>query len=552
MKTNMRHFIRKFRNPYEDKVNVPLIKRQLEKPLHQCVLDVFRSLEVTDKVKLIDYRHITDESKIEASKFVISRKKNKNKNSKKEPLKRLLIQYDRFTVLVMLFKLINKGQVKYKTVEIMLPKPDANGNYTLKGKRYFLLYQLVNNSTYVTKNCIVLKGLMPLCISRRVTTLTDTNENDYKVPSYYILNFKKIFNPLLFCCCKLGFRGALEYYGVAPIFNLCKPNAPETEDKLYFNINNNFKLSVVKQMFENHQYVTSVTCMIKELLTERNVTPNFERISDCDYWLEELGFMYVKENCHEVGVGTIIFFERLIDEGNKDMLKMYNINKKNVYSVTRTIIQNFTEFKKKDNNDLSNRRLRLNEYIAADLSKRFGQTVNRILGKGNKLKMETLEGAFKIRPDIIFSLLNRSPIKSYDDRINDSDFFSCLRYTIKGPNSIGNNKKKEQNIKDTDRSVHPSFVGKIDLDVCSSSSPGMGGVMTPFVETHGLYFSDEMEPQDRAFEAIKDVERYGNDKFDVNINMGETYEEYIERLEFIDKTVTKTHDNLFDYIDISD
>jgi hypothetical protein len=80
----------------------------------------------------------------------------------------------------------------------------------------------------------------------------------------------------------------------------------------------------------------------------------------------------------------------------------------------------------------------------------------------------------------------------------------------------------------------------------------MGGVMTPFVETHGLYFSDEMEPQDRAFEAIKDVERYGNDKFDVNINMGETYEEYIERLEFIDKTVTKTHDNLFDYIDISD
>ena len=549
----MKKFLRKFKNEYADKINVPLIKRQLEKPLHLCVIDVFKSLEATDKIKLLSYRHHTDEAKIDPSKYITTRRKNKNKTSKKDSKKKLLIKYDRFTVLEMVFKLSVKGEVRYKTVEILLPKPDESGNYTLKGKKYFLLYQLVNNSTYVTKNCIVLKGLMPLCISRKIAYIEDTKGEQFKVPSYYILNFKKVFTPLLFFCCKAGLFNTLEFYGVAPIFEFHKPNVSELHDRRYFFINNNMKVSVDKSMFDKHQYVQSVTCMIKELLTERNNTPRIEDLGDYEYWTEELGFMYVKENCLDVGLNTLIFFERLLDEGNKDMLKMYDINRKDVYSVTRTIIQNFTEFKKKDNNDLFNKRLRLNEYIASILSIRLGKSINRILSKGNKLKIESLEGVFKFKPEIIFNLLNKSPIKSYDDRINDMDFFSCLKYTIKGPNSIGNSKKKkESNVKDSDRSIHHSFVGNIDLDVCSSSSPGMGGLMTPYVKTHGLYFSGELEPQDSSFEAIKDVERCSKDKFDVNIDMGETYDEYIERLEWIDKMNARCKGGHGDEIYISD
>jgi len=54
------------------------------------------------------------------------------------------------------------------------------------------------------------------------------------------------------------------------------------------------------------------------------------------------------------------------------------------------------------------------------------------------------------------------------DKINDMDFFSKLRYTIKGPNSLGG--KNDNRISKKYRDIHPSYIGKLDINVCGNST----------------------------------------------------------------------------------
>ena len=45
-------------------------------------------------------------------------------------------------------------------------------------------------------------------------------------------------------------------------------------------------------------------------------------------------------------------------------------------------------------------------------------------------------------------------------RVNDLDAFSALRYSVRGPNSLGS--RSDRNISIKYRSCHPSYLGKID------------------------------------------------------------------------------------------
>lgn len=55
----------------------------------------------------------------------------------------------------------------------------------------------------------------------------------------------------------------------------------------------------------------------------------------------------------------------------------------------------------------------------------------------------------------------------FDDKVNDMDFFAKLRLTFKGPNSLGGN--NENNIAAKYRGIDPSYIGKIDINVCGTS-----------------------------------------------------------------------------------
>jgi len=75
----------------------------------------------------------------------------------------------------------------------------------------------------------------------------------------------------------------------------------------------------------------------------------------------------------EKGLNTLKFIERMLDETTKDILKINDSNKKSIYSILRWMVQNYNELRKKDNMDLTNKRLRCNEYIVSLLTKAFNE-----------------------------------------------------------------------------------------------------------------------------------------------------------------------------------
>ena len=76
------------------------------------------------------------------------------------------------------------------------------------------------------------------------------------------------------------------------------------------------------------------------------------------------------------------------------------------------------------------------------------------------------------------------------------------------------------------RGLHPSMIGRIDLNVVGTSDPGTGGVLTPFCETHGLYFSDKVEPEDGKFMIEKENAQFDAENGALTIDCFNTFEEY--------------------------
>lgn len=329
----MKKFLKHYKNPNADRINKKLIKREYDKDLVYYVVNVFKSLETTGMIKFLDYKVEMDESKIDFSKYVTSRKKKKKKDAN---LKFHYIKTNRVFEITMRFKIEVNGEFEYVTKSILLPKKDKNNYLMLKGKKYFLLYQLVDSSTYVVKDGIVFKSLMPSKINFKVNKVTDMRGDEYKFNSFYMKVFKRNISVLLFYFSKLGFHSTLEYFMVDRIIDIIPIEMVDldSEEFIYFPANRHLVLRCNREFFTKFDYVKAMTVMIIECFAPKTA---MEHLEIPDYWVEQLGSLYTKtpHKMIESGRSTIVFFERLLDLTSKGALKVSEVNKISIYSVNK-------------------------------------------------------------------------------------------------------------------------------------------------------------------------------------------------------------------------
>ena len=193
---------------------------------------------------------------------------------------------------------------------------------------------------------------------------------------------------------------------------------------------------------------------------------------------------------------------------------------------------NYNELKSKRIMDITNKRLRDNEYIASLMTRELSNSLYRIMSKVRKPQsrnLNTLEELFSFRGDILINNLYNSGLFKFDDVVNDMDFFNKLKYSIKGPNSQGGSSGKT--IATCQRGIDPSFIGRIDLNVVGNSDPGSTGVLTPFIKTFGLDISDKKEPESRQFELLQIIEEAVKNEYEYIEHFGiETYDDYYEMI----------------------
>ena len=541
----MINFITDYVNPNEARLNYGLLNREYDKSLVDYLVDSAKSLEVLQNevasIKFLSHKFVEFESDIDYNDHIRTRK-SKKKKKKEADKKYMLIKESRYGELILKFKITCKGEEEIVSKSILVPLPDEDGYYTIKGKRYILMYQLVDASTYTTRSSVVLKSLMPVYLKRTSYKQKDVEGNTFEIPIYSTIVFSRDVDIFYFYFAKMGVKKTLKYFSADRFIKL-EPTIGDTEKNYYFQISSKLYIEIPKDIFNKYVYFRSIVFMILKVCNNRI---NLENIENKTMWMEKIGAQYsTSANNEEKGKKTLLAFNRMLDETNKDILRIDSEHKQSMYSILRWMVQNYRELRQKDNMDLNNKRLRDSEYIASLLNKELSERLIRAINYGRKLTKEKLRDVFKFPGDILLSKLFKSGLFRYDDQVNDMDMFNKFKYTIKGPNSVGG--KNQNTVAASQRGIDPSFIGRIDLNVAGNSDPGTSGVITPFCKTYGMYFSDKPEPQTGKFEIDKLIEEFdiaeGKHVETLNINTIDEYYSLMDKCKEVNSTasINKVH-----------
>ena len=193
-----------FPSPFERDLNVSLMRKEADKPLLEFVIDAWKSLQIVEGIEFLGYDYTEKMSDFDVNKLVFKREKGKPK-SKRFPRK--LMEDNKVGKLTVHLKLstfetdfktgerIKKEKIIHKNM--LIPLQDEDGFFYIKGKKYYLIMQLLEKSTYTSNNGVIFKSLMPFAVRRKIIECEDMEGNLYNLPYYTIELFKKDYPVML-------------------------------------------------------------------------------------------------------------------------------------------------------------------------------------------------------------------------------------------------------------------------------------------------------------------------------------------------------------------
>lgn len=564
----MKKFLKDYVSEYEKDLNIPIMNKEYDQPLVDYVMDCFKSLEILSSIKIVGYEYTEDESQIDINKYIFKREKKKKKKERYDykfihdtRVGKLTI-YIEVSIMETNKETGEKFLHKYPIKKVILvPLKDENGEFYIKGKSYYMIYQVVEKSTYTSNNSVVLKSLMPVTAKRHqgefkeefsdklsdeeIDTIslwkTDSEGFIYKLPIYYIFVLKREIPILLFYLAQGGIDYTLDFLGVNHIISF-KTKLPDKSEKykkyIYFQISKKCYIRVIRSLFEKYTYIQSIVGGILHVTSNR-IT--IESLQNKENWIKKL----VVPNNYDKGKDILKFFNRLCDETTKKILRVHPYFKHNIYTILRWMMMEFNELRLKDNQDLSTKRLRDNEYIASLLTIELSRRLNRVLSLGDKATIDNYRELFKFSGDILIKKMHNSGVLRFNDNVNDMSFFSNFKYTIKGPHSIGS--KNSNNISISYRDISPSHLSKLDIFVCGNSDPGTSGLLSPFSDMKSFYFDDSPEEYDKCFLINNDlraiVEEEGKIYLSPDFEDKDDFYDSLEKMDQFNSTISVDGEN---------
>lgn len=442
----MIRYIKDYISDFERELNLPLINKEADLPLVEYVKDTWKSLEIVKNIKIIRFEYNDQESQLDINKFIFKREKKKKK---KDRCDYKFVNDDRYGCLTVWIQITTEEQERGKETQIhqkvikkqmLIPLQDDDGYYFIKGKKYYIIYQLVDKSTYTSSSSVTLKSLMPIAVKRNairaeniiknVSSKVDIIGNEFLLPVYNVFVFKKEIPIILFYAAN-GMDWALSYLGVHNVIDFVEDiDNPDHNKYLYFQISSKCYIRVYKELFLKYPYVQSIVGGLLHVCTNR-IT--IDDLNNKNIWIKKLS----NNNTIEKGEDILVFFNRLMDETTKKILMLTKHDKDDIYAILRWMMMNYNELRMKDNLSLENKRLRCNEYIAALLTQEFSKRLNRVITLGAKATMTDFLDMFKFSGELLLQRMHASGILRFDDTINDMDFYTKVKYTTKGPHSLG-------------------------------------------------------------------------------------------------------------------
>ena len=499
---NQYSFIREYNDKNRPQFNPELFDRSddaIIEVLKKVILSIERDRYFVIKVKnftvVDDYQQIRTLLR-EQEKF---KSKNKNKQKIDDKYNYIPLKDSDIRLLIVDYYLEvpnpKEGSPRSKNLRVLIEVPKIVDKYYFRifGNIYSSLYQVVDGSTYNNSNSanpksqnIAFKTLfMASRIYRYIEKLKMTN-GETKECIWYMSNIFKKNCPLMrYLLARFGFYQTCQLLKVNDLY--ISDHDIEKDD--YYTVKkNNMYISLPKYIYDNDPVAQSLMYTVYNSISRETSLNN---VYSLEYWIAMLGDSYNNKSV-EKGLNVLDSLESILDIPTQENLKLPEECKKNIYDIIIWILREFNELRKKDNLDISTKRIRYEEYFGAIYAISFATGLYRISDEASKLQIDRLEKAIYTFPDFLLKQISKDSLVNYNNSVNDMDAITALKFTYKGVSGVGDG--NTASIPVNYRQVHPTHLGRLDLDSSTANDPGLSGMLCPMASIHNNFFSDYKEP----------------------------------------------------------
>ena len=513
---NQYSFIREYNDKNRPQFNPELFNRSddaIIEVLKKVILSIERDRYFV--IKVMNFSVVDDYQQIrillrEQEKF---KSKNKNKQKIDDKYNYIPLKDSDIRLLIVDYYLEvpnpKEGSPRSKNLRVLIEVPKIVDKYYFRifGNIYSSLYQVVDGSTYNNSNSanpksqnIAFKTLfMASRIYRYIEKLKMTN-GETKECIWYMSNIFKKNCPLMrYLLARFGFYQTCQLLKVNDLY--ISDHDIEKDD--YYTVKkNNMYISLPKYIYDNDPVAQSLMYTVYNSVSRETSLNN---VYTLEYWIAVLGDSYNNKTV-EKGLNVLDSLESILDIPTQENLKLPEECKKNIYDIIIWILREFNELRKKDNLDISIKRIRYEEYFGAIYAIKLATGLYRISDEASKLQIDRLEKAIYTFPDFLLKQISKDSLVNYNNSVNDMDAITALKFTYKGVSGVGDG--NTASIPVNYRQVHPTHLGRLDLDSSTANDPGLSGMLCPMASIHNNFFSDYKEPNNWRAEVDQVLAQY--------------------------------------------
>lgn len=523
-----RDFIHDYNNKFRPKFNEALFKRSdedliraIKYIIYSCERDsIFKikvlSFDVIDNYDDINHilweyeDYIINKGKSSSTETTISSTKKKSKQSSSKPINQYdyidLKDSDLKLIKVVYYIGINEKKNGWVddtiTVYIAIPRIVDGFYYRLNGNIYSAMYQIVDASTYnnsaaknAKKQSITFKSIpMATRIYRYTNKIPEINLGAMQI-TYFVANiFNKSILVIKYFLAKYGYYDTMKFLYIEDVMIVDDITNVDQENNYIFHTKSKLYIVCPKFLFDRNQICQSFVYTMYILINTGQIHGMNDAFGSRAY-IESLGSDFMSKNMsitYDKGLSILSSLTFIYDKITMSDLRLDMEDKADMFRVLRWMIYEFNSLRSKDNLDITTKRVRCDEYIASYYATRLVTGIYRISDKAERADIDTIRTALRTPPMYLIKTITNTKCQlvNYKNCVNDLDSLIALKYTYKGVAGIG---EQSNAISSEYRSIHPSHLGRVDIDSSSNSDPGTSGTLCPLTVLYNTHFSEYKE-----------------------------------------------------------
>ena len=528
---NQREMIAKFIDEKRDKFNPVFFQRDEDDIMNQ-LMQVILSCERENPyftIKVDSFRIVDDYDEINTTlyNYYENLTKNKSKSKKRNnPYEFINLTPSRIRLLLVKYYVKDRNADDYIDVIIAVPRVVDKYYFDINNIMRSTLFQIVDGSTYNngTSNAkvpsITLKIIfMATRITRYYNSITTIDGQELRLNYYHSRIFNKGISACKYILAKYGYYGFLDFMGIGQAVFVS--NTPINDNTCYtFKVCDDIYINSPKYILDRVPVVQSAVMTLKQSLVPGM---GFMTIFDDKFWVRSLGAEFTSAGTEkmlaildpdddsvpdtlEKGYSILESLENIYDNNTRNSIRLPEEDKATTYHLLRWIMREFNSLRLKDNLDVGFKKIRFAEYIASLYAFKIAQGIYRVSDANKKATIESIRKAIRTDPNFLLNAITKSKMVSYRNMVSDMDSMQALKFTYKGVSGLGENSNEA--IPNIYRTIHPSHIGRVDLDASSDGNPGITGTICPFAPSYDGFFDDYQEPNSWEHEFMAVMEDY--------------------------------------------